>query len=230
MTLGQPDAQPDDAALLAAWATTVRGAGGTAPAPAVAAAGAGLLARWREPHRRHHDAEHLAETLTAVDLLAGHAADADVVRLAVWFHDAVYAGRPGDDEEASAALAEQLLPALGVPAATVAAVAGLVRMTAGHEPAPGDADAAVLSDADLAVLAAPPPRYARYARAVRAEYAHVPDAAFRAGRAAVLGALVAAPALYRTPTGHALWEAAARANVAAETAALTGGGADTLPR
>ena len=210
------DAEP------AGWREAVRGAGGTAADRDVDAAGTALLERWREPHRRYHDVEHLAEVLAAVDDLAGDAAAADVVRLAAWFHDAVYDGRPGDDEEASAVLAESVLASIGVPADRVARVAALVRMTAAHVPAEGDADAAVLSDADLAILAAPAERYARYAAAVRAEYAHVPDDAFRAGRAAVLRGLVAAPRLYRTAAARGRWEAAARANVAAELATLEG--------
>jgi predicted metal-dependent HD superfamily phosphohydrolase len=81
----------------------------------------------------------------------------------------------------------------------------------------------VLCDADLAVLAGDPARYAAYADAVREEYAHVPDDAFRAGRAAVLSGLLAQQPLFRTPSGQASWEAAARVNVAAELAALQAG-------
>jgi predicted metal-dependent HD superfamily phosphohydrolase len=59
---------------------------------------------------------------------------------------------------------------------------------------------------------------------VRQEYAHVPDDLFRAGRAAVLAALLAAPALFRTAAGRRRWEHAARANVEAELAQLRVGG------
>ncbi|MFN0282781.1 MAG: metal-dependent phosphohydrolase [Kineosporiaceae bacterium] len=214
---------PDDTALLLGWRDAVRSAGAVAEADAVEAAGVALLARWHEPHRRYHDAEHLGEVLAGVDVLAAHAGDPAAVRLAAWFHDAVYAGRPGDDEEASAGVALEVLARLGVPGGRVVRVAGLVRMTARHEPAAGDPDAAVLSDADLAILAAPTDRYARYAAAVRAEYAHVPDAAFRAARAAVLTSLAGAAQLYRTETGRARWERAARANLAAEVALLSAG-------
>jgi len=219
------DGRPPTDRLLPRWQVTVRSAGAGTDDAAVVDAGTRLLARWAEPHRRYHDVEHLAEVLDAVDLLAAHATDPHAVRLAAWFHDAVYDGRPGDDEEASAVLAETELAALGVPDAVTARVGALVRMTAAHEPAAGDRDAEVLSDADLAVLAAPPQRYARYAADVRAEYAHVPDDAFRAGRAAVLSTLAAAPRLFRTATGRARWEAAARGNLAAELDRLEAGGA-----
>jgi predicted metal-dependent HD superfamily phosphohydrolase len=175
------------------WAATVRAAGATADNAAVAAAGTALLSRWQEPHRHYHDAHHLAEVLTAVDDLSGDAADVCAVRLAAWFHDAVYEGRPGDDEQRSADLAGEVLTALGVPPERVGQVQRLVLLTAAHDPAPGDDDGAVLSDADLAILASPPERYVRYVRAVREEYASVPEQLFREGRAAVLRALDAAP-------------------------------------
>ncbi len=200
---------------------TVRAAGATADAGTLAAAGAALLARWRAPERRYHDAEHLAEVLDGIDALAPVARDAAAVRLAAWFHDAVYDGRPGDDERRSAELAEEVLTALGVPAERVGQVRRLVLLTAAHDPAPGDDDGAVLSDADLAILASPPERYGRYVRSVREEYPHVPEDLFRSGRAAVLRALDAAPRLYRTAPAGERWEEAARANIARELTALT---------
>ncbi len=80
--------------------------------------------------------------------------------------------------------------------------------------------AALLLDADLAILAAPPRRYAAYADGVRAEYAAVPERTFRAGRADVLARLLTRERLYVTATAQQRWEAAARANLTAELARL----------
>lgn len=190
-------------------------------APEIGAAGAALLNRWSEPHRRYHDRGHLEGVLLAADELAEYADDPDAVRLAAWFHDAVYAGAP-DDEENSALLAESELAALGVDAALVAEVARLVRMTAEHNPAETDRNGQVLSDADLAVLALEPQEYRNNTAKVRAEYGHVSDADFRAGRARIIRSLLAEPSLYRTPDGRRLWEAAARRNLESELATLTG--------
>ena len=186
-------------------------------------AGADLLSRHSEPHRRYHDVRHLAEVLDGVDELAAHAHDPDLVRLAAWFHDAVYEVRApaGTSEGASADLAASVLTALGHPG--VDAVVRLVRLTATHDPAVDDADGQVLCDADLRVLAAGSARYAAYARDVRTEYAHVPDTDFTAGRAAVMSALLAHDRLYATATAHERWEARGRANVTAELAHLIGG-------
>jgi predicted metal-dependent HD superfamily phosphohydrolase len=201
------------------WRAACRGAGATAGDGEVDDAGRDLLHRWAEPHRRYHDTAHLLAVLDVVDDCAG----SDRARLAAWFHDAVYDPRAGGDanERASAALATQVLPGLGVPAAVAADVARLVLLTAGHAVAPGDDDGALLCDADLAVLGRTPQRYAEYTARIRQEYAHVPDAAFRAGRAAVLRSLLALPALFHHPDLAARWEAQARTNLSAELADLT---------
>jgi predicted metal-dependent HD superfamily phosphohydrolase len=186
-------------------------------APDVAA---GLLARWREPHRRHHGERHLAEVLDAIGVLARPGDDVSAVELAAWFHDAVYAGRP-DDEERSAALARTELAASGAAAALVDEVVRLVLLTRSHDPQPDDRLGALLCDADLSVLGADPDRYAEYVADVRAEYAALDDATWRTGRAGVLRRLLALEPMFRTPAARNRWERAARDNLTAELHALT---------
>ena len=169
--------------------------------------------------RGYHDLTHLTEVLDHVETLAGACDDLEAVVLAAWFHDAVYEGAD-DDEERSAELATEQLTGAGVPGDRVAEVARLVRLTATHRPAEDDRDGQVLSDADLAVLAADPERYAAYVAGVRAEHAHVPDEDFRRGRSAVLRDLLAKPSLFHTAPGRDLWEDRARANVTRELASL----------
>ncbi|MFD5281792.1 HD domain-containing protein [Streptomyces rubrogriseus] len=180
-----------------------------------------LLARWQEPQRRYHTLAHLTAVLDHVDVLAEHADDVAVVRLAAWFHDAVYQPDRSENEERSARLAERALPEAGVPAAKTAEVARLVRLTVTHAPARDDRDGQVLCDADLAVLASPPSAYAAYTAAVREEYHFVPNEAFRAGRAAVLRQLLDLPSLFHTPHGRREWEATARHNLTGELEMLS---------
>jgi predicted metal-dependent HD superfamily phosphohydrolase len=176
-----------------------------------------LVAAWSEPHRRYHDLAHLAAVLGLVGGL-GEAADPHAVRLAAWYHDAVYDPQRSDNEEISAQRARAGLRGL-VDDERAAEVERLVLLTAGHDPAPEDRNGAVLCDADLAVLAAPAESYAAYASAVRAEYGHLSDEEFTAGRTAVLEHLLALPALYRTPAAQA-WTHTARANMTAELVLL----------
>jgi predicted metal-dependent HD superfamily phosphohydrolase len=175
-----------------------------------------LLTRWSEPQRRYHTTHHLAAVLDRVDTLASHAEAPDLVRLAAWFHDAVYRPDRAENEERSARLAERALAEAGLGRDETAEVARLVLLTTSHDPEPADANGAVLCDADLAILAAPPDAYADYAAAVRQEYGFVPDDVFRAGRAAVLEQLLSLPHLFSTPYGEREWEAAARRNLSAE--------------
>ncbi|WP_030450350.1 hypothetical protein [Herbidospora cretacea] len=186
--------------------------------PAGRALVAELSARWAEPHRRYHTTRHLADVLAAIEPLEAHAQDLRAVRLAAWFHDAVYDGRPGLDEERSAQLAQSRLTTLGLPVARE--VARLVRVTATHSYHPDDGNAAVLCDADLAVLGQSPERYDAYAEAVRHEYRHVPDPLFRVGRAEVLRRLLGG-SLYGTETARDLWEEQARHNLAREFRRIT---------
>ncbi|MFJ3790143.1 hypothetical protein [Kitasatospora sp. NPDC090091] len=208
-----------DRDLLADWTALLRRCGASAdPEPY----GRELLRRWAEPQRRYHTTGHLRAVLDHVDALAAHAAEPDTVRLAAWFHDAVYRPDRSENEERSAALAARALTEAGLSPERVAEVVRLVRLTVTHRPEPGDRDGEVLCDADLAVLGGAPEAYAGYAAAVREEYAFVPEPDFRAGRAAVLRQLLALPELYRTPAAHERFDARARANLATELATLEG--------
>ncbi|MBT2385448.1 hypothetical protein J7E86_18090 [Streptomyces sp. ISL-11] len=207
---------PSGPALRTRWRETVVRARAEGAGPDPGPYADDLLRRWSEPQRRYHTVDHLVAVLDHVDALAAHAEDADAVRFAAWFHDAVYRPDRSENEERSAHLAELALPELGVDEARTAEVARLVRLTVGHDPAPGDRDGEVLCDADLAVLAGSPHDYALYAAAVRQEYAFVPDAAFHEGRAGVLRQLLGLPRLFRTPLGYERWEAVARRNLTTE--------------
>jgi predicted metal-dependent HD superfamily phosphohydrolase len=203
--------------LLSAWRRIVPA---SASPGALGRAGEDLLGCWREPQRHYHTTAHLFDVLRVVDEHSGRAADPIAVTIAAWFHDAVYDPHRVDNEEASALLAEAVLPSLGLSSARIAEVARLVRLTATHDPVPGDRNGGLLSDADLAILAAGPVAYQAYTRAVRAEYAFVPDAAFATGRAEVLHHLLALPHLFHTPVLRDRWEDAARHNISNELSSL----------
>ncbi|MGW0879806.1 HD domain-containing protein [Streptomyces sp. NPDC002671] len=186
--------------------------GGPDPAPYAD----NLLTRWQEPQRRYHTLTHLTAVLDHIDALEKHAADPDAVRLAAWFHDAVYLPDRSENEERSARLAERALPEAGVPEARTAEVARLVRLTVTHAPTADDRNGQVLCDADLAILASPPTAYAVYTTEVREEYHFVPNDAFREGRSAILRQLLALPHLFHTSYGQEHWEATARYNLTSE--------------
>jgi predicted metal-dependent HD superfamily phosphohydrolase len=134
------------------------------------------------------------------------------------FHDVIYDPHSSTNERDSAAVARRDLAAAGWEAARCDLVGALVEATATHEAS--SAEAAVLLDADLAILGAEPSAYSAYVNGVRAEYGHVPDDAWRTGRAAVLRGFLDRPRIYATATMVAARERRARANLSAELASL----------
>jgi predicted metal-dependent HD superfamily phosphohydrolase len=203
------DLMPTDdheAELLGRWNATL---------PRQQELGENLITRYQEPHRRYHTTKHLLNVLSMIDQLADDH-DLFLVRLAAWYHDAVYAIPAGQvsNEEASARLALRELSRVGLEQEDLNQVARLVRLTETHLPGPRDPEGELLCDADLAILASDPAEYADYVAAVRAEYANVPEEDFLAGRLAVLTEL-AEREIFRTPKGRQLSDAA-RTNLAAE--------------
>ncbi|MFF7847123.1 hypothetical protein ACFZDF_05990 [Streptomyces sp. NPDC007910] len=215
----------EEHALLQRWNATLLAARAGREGPDPAPYGRNLLARWAEPQRRYHTVDHLRAVLDRVDELTdqgGEGGELELVRLAAWFHDAVYRPDRSENEERSALLAEKALTEAGLTPHEVTEVARLVRLTVTHDPDDGDLNGETLCDADLAILASAPDTYARYAAAVREEYAFVPEDTFREGRAAVLRHLLDLPRLFRTPYGAAVWEEKARENVERELKELRG--------
>lgn len=171
-----------------------------------------LLAAWAGPTRVYHGTAHLVDCLARLDELPAGAEGLDPIEAALWYHDAVYDPRAGDNEERSAAWAERALAELGIAPRGAAEVARLVRLTRHAEPATDEAGRLVC-DIDLSVLGRPPAEFDAYDAAIRAEYAWVPEEEFREGRRRVLRALLARDPLYGTERFRRRYEEPARANL-----------------
>lgn len=180
-----------------------------------------LLERWNEPQRRYHNITHLRAVLRAVDVLEsdGESFDGTAVRLAAWFHTAVFDPTESENNDKSAVWTEKVL----APAAPVDEVVRLVRAMGGHRVDSGDLNGAVLSDADLSVLGADPETYDTYSKDVRHEFAHVPGERFVAGRIAALEGLLERKSVYLTRAGRDMWEKQAHANLNRELGLLRAG-------
>lgn len=183
-----------------------------------------LLERWDEEHRYYHDLTHLMSVLKNVEFLERQGESMGpfprAVKLAGWFHDAIYRADPilppGQDEEDSARLAERVLPELGVPGPEILETARLIRLTFTHDPIEEDPGGKVLCDADLEVLARNSGAYQRYREGVRKDHQKVADDDFAAGRERFLRGMLAQNPIFNTPTGIRRWERAARRNLMAE--------------
>lgn len=208
---------------LTSWTTAWSVLAPAADKDAVARAGAGLLARYAEPHRQYHTAVHVDEMVVTLGHLVDEPVDRALGALVAWFHDAAYDPARGDNETASAAIARAVSAALGLDSAYGQRVVELVLATAEHLLPQGDSLAAAVHDADLWILAARAERFDDYCAQVRAEFAHIPDEAYAAGRAAILTPFAARHRLYATDIADRDWTPAARANLARELARLRAG-------
>lgn len=180
-----------------------------------------LRAAYAEPRRRYHTLAHIEDCLARLAALRDLSdRDRAVLTAAIWWHDAVYDPTRGDNEALSAEMARRDLPDLGYAPEDVAEVGRLILLTQGHQVPAGDPLGALMVSIDLSILGADPETYDAYARAIREEYGHVPEEAYRFGRARVLRHFLEAPVLFPDSAFAARFDAAARANLAREIDSL----------
>jgi predicted metal-dependent HD superfamily phosphohydrolase len=179
-----------------------------------------LLARWSEPQRHYHTLAHLDHCLASLDHHRSRTAHAPELEAALWFHDAVYDPQAADNELRSAALARDIFTRANVAAQHIDRIEQLILSTRVHV-SDGTSDNDLLLDIDLAVLGSTADAYARYAEAIRQEYAWVPEADYREKRAVVLTRFLARPALFLTEPFYQRLETCARQNLITEISLLT---------
>jgi predicted metal-dependent HD superfamily phosphohydrolase len=180
-----------------------------------------LTAAYAEPHRHYHNQQHIAECLAEFDHARHLARQPTAVELALWFHDAVYNPRAGDNEEQSAALAESCMVEAGTSRTLAESVGKLVMATKHHE-AGDDPDAALMVDVDLSILGQGEGRFSEYEQQIRQEYEWVPASVFATKRAEILQRFLARQRIFNTEWFHDKYERQARLNLAVSISRLKG--------
>ncbi|MEZ4707092.1 MAG: hypothetical protein R3A44_07805 [Caldilineaceae bacterium] len=171
-----------------------------------------LATAYAAPNRFYHTQQHLAECLHHFDDARHLMQRPAEVELALWFHDAIYDARRGDNEERSAKWARQAIANAGLDDQIMQRVADLILLTR-HDAPPVDADSALLLDIDLAILGAEPTRFAEYEAQIRQEYAWVPWPIYREKRTAVLQSFLDRSSIYHTSHFKEQFELKARINL-----------------
>jgi predicted metal-dependent HD superfamily phosphohydrolase len=172
-----------------------------------------ILDAYDHPSRGYHNLEHLEEVLEWTDRVPLSESDCDGLRLALFYHDAIYDSYRSDNEQASAdwavsdlgAQADRLVPLI---------------LDTRHAAQPSSELGAWMVDIDLAILGADPARFDRYQVDVRHEYAWVPGWLYRLKRGSLLRQFLARPQLYYTVYFRELLESSARSNLRRALAAL----------
>jgi len=152
-----------------------------------------LSTLYSEAHRHYHHLGHIASSLAEFDATGSNNS---LIEGAIWFHDVIYDPKRGDNEAASIAwFLDATSSWLDPQSAT--AITRLIDATDFRLPLSDDPDSRLMVDIDVAILSASPEAYDDYCQAIRQEYAHVSDEAFRAGRAKVMAGFLERP-IYRT--------------------------------
>ena len=170
-----------------------------------------LTRAYAEPQRHYHNQQHIAECLAEFDGARHLARQPVAVELALWFHDAVYDPKAGDNEEQSAVLAKNCLEAAGLPT-LASTVSELVMATKTHHTEAGP-DAALVVDIDLSILGQGEARFAEYESQIRKEYGWVLKPIFNSKRKEILQRFLGRERIYTTEYFANRYEEAARRNL-----------------
>jgi predicted metal-dependent HD superfamily phosphohydrolase len=145
--------------------------------------------------RPYHSWRHVRAVVGALNRWLGPDLPPALLHAALW-HDAIYDPKAADNEERSAEACAAHLRETGTSEEIILRAVALILSTKKHLPLDDQPDALALLDADLWILGASERVYDRYARLIRQEYAHVPEDAYRKGRAAVLGKFLEREKIY----------------------------------
>ncbi len=167
-----------------------------------------LVRAYGEPQRAYHSLQHLDECLSVFDEAKALMQQPDFIEMALWFHDAVYDPKSGENEALSAAMAVEALGGTS----TARGVARLILLTKTHQPSEGPDDAWII-DIDLAIFAQSPERVLEYEQQIREEYGWVPEEVYREKRAEVLAGFLKRERIYLTPWARERFETRAKENL-----------------
>mmetsp|Transcript_1462 Transcript_1462/g.2400 ORF Transcript_1462/g.2400 Transcript_1462/m.2400 type:complete len:233 (-) Transcript_1462:407-1105(-) len=189
-----------------------------------------ICSHYGEETRHYHTLNHLHDMFKLAAEYKEKLLDEDAVKLAIFFHDAVYVAQSKTNEEDSAQLFHDLLSS-SLNNTLVEKVFKYIIETKEHAVAGcNDTDLQFFIDFDMAILGTARAQYGVYAHQIRQEYAHIERSQYCTGRAAILDSFLksssdaaSASSIFATPEFRHLYEAQARDNIAWECEILRTG-------
>lgn len=186
-----------------------------------------LDAGYSESHRAYHTWPHVGSLLDKLSAFSGLCRRADLVAMAVFWHDAVYQtqsrnGRARTDDDNVRESAQLFRDYTLLDEADAGAVYDMIIATANHLQ-PGlknqhyagfARDLDLFLDLDLSSLASPWEEFVEDLARIRSEFASVPESVFIENRIALLGRFASEDVpLYRCKETSEKWREAAKANL-----------------
>lgn len=177
-----------------------------------------LVIRYQEPQRAYHTLDHIRDMIKKLDQQASQSIVPDSLYYATWYHDAVYhvdRKTMGDNETASATLAEKELAKLGLDQTLIDTVSKMIIASKSHSKTTND-DVNQFLDCDMSILGAAPVAYKNYAGQIRQEHHTVPKIVFNYYRRKFLKAVLKQDQIFLTDYYRQHYEKQARENLAWE--------------
>ncbi|MBR9678017.1 MAG: N-methyl-D-aspartate receptor NMDAR2C subunit [Nanoarchaeota archaeon] len=144
-----------------------------------------IVARYSRPHRSYHTLRHVAHCLDEFELATHLTEKSREIKMALFFHDAVYDPMSRLNEVESAKLAVKVIEGLGLPRPFSGSVSGLI-LTTKHDLLPHTIDSKLVADVDLAIFGRAPKEFKEYERRIREEYDWVSENDYKTNRVKVL--------------------------------------------
>lgn len=162
--------------------------------------------------RHYHNLNHLTHLLNTLTEVQKLLQDFSIVVFSIVYHDIVYYTLKSDNEEKSAALAQNRLTSLGLPSQKIEICVEQILATKHHQRSP-NADTNYFTDADLSILGAGEDVYHDYCQKIRKEYSLYPDLVYRPGRRKVIEHFLAMEKIFKTDEFRNRYENQARKNL-----------------
>jgi predicted metal-dependent HD superfamily phosphohydrolase len=174
------------------------------------------------PTRHYHSFKHIQACLGLMDQYVPEDEWTKHVEMALWWHDYVYVPARPDNEEESMRAMHKEGRAMSLPELFIGQVADMIPYTKHNADLTFKPERyKYLVDVDLSILGEPEEVFDEYEKGVRAEYAFVPEAVFKARRAQILAEFLKRTYIFETDRFRSLFEGMARTNLKRSIEKLT---------
>ena len=179
-----------------------------------------LNSNYSKSNRHYHNLDHLDNVIEQLLPIRNKIENWQILIFSVAYHDIIYNSLKKDNEEKSAALADERLTQLNFPSPLKEKCKQQIIATKHHQ-FNEDADTNYFTDADLSILGADSDAYTTYTKQIRKEYVYFPDLLYKPGRRKVLEHFLEMKNIFKTKYFQDKFEARAKINISRELKTLS---------
>lgn len=169
--------------------------------------------------RHYHTLQHLDNLLSELNDVKEKIHNWEAVLFTLYYHDIIYNTLKLDNEEKSAAFADERMKQIGVPNETIELCTKQILATKSHIKS-DKSDTNYFTDADLSVLGQDWDNYSIYYKNIRKEYSIYPDLVYNPRRRKVLNHFMEMDRIYKTDFFYNKYEVQAKLNLQKEMGLL----------